>query len=509
MSMFSDSFNQLTNGFFVILCLKFINDGEKAIRKIFNFQDDGSLTSMAAGAALGIAAISNAKKIGSKTAKGLNMAKKLPGKIGTALGHDFAKGSPFREKMKDTKVGKLASKFSAKTEGLTNGLKNLKQGFGNAKKNISGAVGKFKETHKWAATAGKGLSAMARAGNFAGKLTRRSMPIALGLMGAAMSYATGSSGAMEAIGAGTGLHSGASEFFANTLGTLADQKADNNNKYGEAQYEREKVNKDNEIRKKSKENGLGDTMSGAKLAENAAKIANLEAIMSAKDLVLGTPLGENNFVTQDMVDAQRKAKEKAAKDKEELIKELGGDQGNEAGEELYKMYQDREQFLTSEGKQEFLRSQGMTAENLSNISTKKHGKAEIESKKNEILTMLLVMQAKKQQEEGMGDNTQKNHFTDADMRSAEATLNAITNAVDRNIVGGGGTYDMSELLMRQAGIEDDGSEQYQALMGFAMDYQDMAIAADAESIESNASSAGIEDEDLHRRAFSISKNTSR
>ena len=70
--------NQLANGFLAILCLKFINDGEKAIRKIFNFQDDNSLTSMAAGAALGMAAIANAKKIGKTTAKGINTVKGIP-----------------------------------------------------------------------------------------------------------------------------------------------------------------------------------------------------------------------------------------------------------------------------------------------------------------------------------------------------------------------------------------------------------------------------------------------
>ena len=49
---------------------------------------------------------------------------------------------------------------------------------------------------------------------------KKSMPIALGMMGAAMSYATGSSGVMEAVGVGSALNKGSEEFFESSQGTL-------------------------------------------------------------------------------------------------------------------------------------------------------------------------------------------------------------------------------------------------------------------------------------------------
>lgn len=152
------SFNQLANGFIVILCLKFINDGEKIIRKIFNFQDDASLTSMAAGAALGMAALSNAKKIGSTTAKGINMAKGGATKFGQALANDKSKfaQSKFGKKInsKLNKAGEGIQKGMNKAgEGIHKGMNKVSEGFKNT--GMGQALG---EASKWAEKQGKNLS---------------------------------------------------------------------------------------------------------------------------------------------------------------------------------------------------------------------------------------------------------------------------------------------------------------------------------------------------------------
>lgn len=119
-SLADGKFNQLANGFLAILCLKFINDGEKAIRKIFNFQDDGNMTSLAAGAAIGMAAISNAQKIGKTTAKGVTMAKNIPAKLGKAIEKDKAKGGAF------SKIGDHLNK-AKESFGQTRCSKSYKQ----------------------------------------------------------------------------------------------------------------------------------------------------------------------------------------------------------------------------------------------------------------------------------------------------------------------------------------------------------------------------------------------
>lgn len=120
--------NQLANGFLAILCLKFINDGEKAIRKIFNFQDDGNMTSLAAGAAIGMAAIANAKKIGASTAKGINMAKGGVAKFGKAIGAD---GGKLASKFKESKLGQGVNKIGGKMNEMADKIKSNRNGSKN------------------------------------------------------------------------------------------------------------------------------------------------------------------------------------------------------------------------------------------------------------------------------------------------------------------------------------------------------------------------------------------
>ena len=84
-------FNQLANGVLAILCLKFVSDGEKIVRKIFGFADDNTKTSMGAGAIAAIALVSNAAKVGATARKGINTAKNTTRRLGTAFGNDYAK----------------------------------------------------------------------------------------------------------------------------------------------------------------------------------------------------------------------------------------------------------------------------------------------------------------------------------------------------------------------------------------------------------------------------------
>ena len=82
-------YNELVNGVLAILCLKFINDGEKIVRKIFGFQDDNSGTSLAAGMAVGMLAVKNIKKAGQTARKSINFAKGASSRLGKAVGKDF------------------------------------------------------------------------------------------------------------------------------------------------------------------------------------------------------------------------------------------------------------------------------------------------------------------------------------------------------------------------------------------------------------------------------------
>lgn len=491
-----DSFNQLSNGFLVILCLKFINDGETAIRKIFNFQDDSSLTSMAAGAALGLAALTNAKKIGGTAAKGLNKFKGVKritsaikndlkkfdiigrlqnskhfSKLGDALAVARDKGKEVKEAVKETK-SKLDPMIE-RAKQIANKVKDNKV--------IKGCKG-FYDKH------GKKIV------KFTGKVYRKSLPVALGMMGAAMSYATGSSGAMQAIGVGSGLNKASEEFFENSSGTLKNYKSDVNNKYVDSLRRRQDENSRNKLAQVLEARNM--SLTDKEIAERCEDMWKAYRTLNAPDLKVGDSIvvnGQQRKVNEADVKKQQEDKEEA---KKILPKALGGNPEDEA---LTEAIFERSKSITEEGR-ELFRKEELSADNISGLTLLKHGKSDIDKQKNEILAKIAIFKAKKNTRNG-NNNEQTNHISDEDMESADAAMKAMTLAIDRNVIGGGGSVDMADLIKKHMGIESDSSEAYQAIAKSLYDYQDMKLAAEAEGIDKKASAAGIEQDELDRRAY--------
>ncbi len=70
-----------------ILCIKFIQDAEKLVRKIFHFEDDNSGTSVAAGMATSALLLSQSKNIGKNLKTGVTGIKNLKTNAGNLLSH--------------------------------------------------------------------------------------------------------------------------------------------------------------------------------------------------------------------------------------------------------------------------------------------------------------------------------------------------------------------------------------------------------------------------------------
>ncbi len=70
-----------------IMCVKFVQDGEKIVRKIFHFEDDNSGTSIAAGMAMSAMALSKSKSIGKSLKSGVTSAKNLGRNAKNMIGH--------------------------------------------------------------------------------------------------------------------------------------------------------------------------------------------------------------------------------------------------------------------------------------------------------------------------------------------------------------------------------------------------------------------------------------
>ena len=192
--------NELANGVLAILCLKFINDGEKIIRKIFNFQDNNSSTSMAAGAALGLMAVQRAQKA-AKTGKKF-VGKGSPLQKAFKSDNKLLKNYDWYNKATD-KIGNLGEKLSSTKAGQVAG-----KAVGLAKKTINGVSRKKKQILR--SKTGRQLSRMAS----------RSSALALGAMGAAMMYASGDSGALESFAAGAKIDRIAAGRFQASMNTL-------------------------------------------------------------------------------------------------------------------------------------------------------------------------------------------------------------------------------------------------------------------------------------------------
>lgn len=261
----SSEYNQLAAGVLAIMCLKFINDGEQIVRKIFGFQDDGS-TGMGAGAALGLAAIANAQKIGGATRKSVNNLKAKGAKFGEALKSDLA-GDPsklaaMRYKFANSKAGNLlgnagktianssagkkvsetASKIANNTAVQTIGNKvQGAQKFVSDKSKIIADKRKENQQNKAEKVARKNEKKKAKDENRSkfGKAVRSatsnvgkymknkaSLSTALGIMGAAMAYSSGNKGALEAIATGSAVQRGTQEFFGSSNSSIAKDDED-------------------------------------------------------------------------------------------------------------------------------------------------------------------------------------------------------------------------------------------------------------------------------------------
>ena len=376
---------------------------------------------------------------------------------------------------KGAAIGKRIDDFKKGHPKFINGAKTLGNGVGKSAKFVS------KHGRK--------------AASFAKKTIKRNMPLALGMMGAAMSYATGSSGVVEAIGVGSGFNKGAEQFFASTTGTIAQEKAELAERSAEAAYEEQEFSMDSAddaIRNKEAEmsgNKNDRGKSGADIQALALDEAQQEAW---KAKLAEEPLPEPPVLGEDASDEEKeKAEEmRAAKERQDDEKELA------------QLYLNRAQLgERSESKDAFMKAY-LSQENVAGISrTASHKKEDIEARKNQLLQKILEAKAARNRQNGEVDGDSTNMLSDKDVSSADRAMKSITDSIDRSIIGAGGTMDLSRIIQRNLGLEDDGSAEYQAIMGAALDYRRTSIAAAGDSVDSKAAGLGIEEDALNEQAY--------
>lgn len=81
------SAERLGYAIFAVICIRFIQEAEKIVRKIFHFEDDNSGTSVAAGMAMSAMMLSQSKNIGKTLKSGVTTAKNLKANTANLLRH--------------------------------------------------------------------------------------------------------------------------------------------------------------------------------------------------------------------------------------------------------------------------------------------------------------------------------------------------------------------------------------------------------------------------------------
>ena len=526
--------NQLANGFLAILCLKFINDGEKAIRKIFNFQDDSSMTSMAAGAAIGMAAISNAKKIGKATAKGINTAKGIPTKFGKALGNDKEAFGKLNGMLKESKLGQLAGKVGNKASDIgkkfsesklgtkaigagkflngkiTNGAKFIggKASLYKAKADkIREKVSQFKENNP------KLMKKINGAKTLGKSALKRSMPIALGMMGAAMSYATGSSGAMEAIGVGSGLSHGSEEYFASSQNTVEETGEEAVNSMIEndegVKDAKEKLSKNSTDLVKTNESlkETNKTISG--MSENQRAMGKHYMDLYKRDQELDqkkAKLDPTNENYESQLAEIEKEKERIAKTQDELREDPEFAKVAKIFDHKHELEQDFAQLAEDRGTLE-ANLKAAKKEAAGNIikSYKQNGSdSKIAKAKTEIQKAIQKCQLEKKKKDANGDVNANYELNENEISSSERMQKSICDLVDRAVLASGAEFDTSKFISDNFGND---SAMGQNLYAAISEYQFQKNAQKYNNARSYGEGVGVDgekyDDDVQRKVSGL------
>ena len=214
-------------------------------------------------------------------------------------------------------------------------------------------------------------------------------------------------------------------------------------------------------------------------------------VQAWKDKLQEEPLPEppelpENASQAEKDDAEEKRAAKAKQDDEK---------------ELAQLYLNRQKLgERPESKAEFIKAY-LSEENIGNMSQlARHKTQDLEAKKNVILEKIAELKAMQKKQSGQVDGDSENLLSDKDVSSADRAMKSITDSIDRSVIGSGGNMDMSKILQRSLGLQDDGSEQYQAIMKAALDYRQASVSAAADNIDDRAAKLGIEDESLNRSA---------
>lgn len=284
------------------------------------------------------------------------------------------------------------------------------------------------------------------------------MPVAMAMMGAAMAYATGTTGAMEAFGIGSALKSGMEEYLPATEASASSDGAD------QLTAEAEKELKGNEEYTK---NQTSLTENKKKLKENRKNLRTVNSQISslAKNL-RADPQGEiktldDYIARRDRIEADKAsgkilpntAEGKKLSEEERHLRSLGGDDLYDKIGEREELEKNQEELLGEQqkllGEQNTLRNEAIEK---AQKSLKKNGsETQVQNAAQDLLkkcqVAIAVQKGKlKVDEDGEVDMDQDFQLSEDEIRSAERMQKSIMDLVDRTVIDGGGTFKSADFV---------------------------------------------------------------
>lgn len=515
-NLFDGGFNHLANGVIVILCIKFISDGERAIKKIFNFQDDDSMTSMAAGAAIGMAALSNAKKIGQTAGKGFNKAKSFSTKFQGAIAKDKAGAlgkltGKFNDKIKSKlpmdKLNKVKGGFDKVSNAITNNP--VAQKIQKAGKFVGGKAAKFKE--KADALKAKKDQYFKNHPNAkkwitgAKTLSKKSTSMALGMMAASMYYASGSGSAAKAMA----MYSGMSQITAANLESSENTLTGDGADYAEQATDADVENDENVQKAKSALEENEDNVKEAR--ENLAGIAGLsrdekkhgEKYLAVKDERAKTAdeiakwqqkrdskEGNQEEVKQKLRELH--AKERALKKQENKMKREHPEFSK--ARELYDKKHESENTIEAHKALEANLKEARTQARINGISQLKYNGSDVQiaKAKSDILKAIQKCKMEQKSRNSETDSNSDYRLNEDETSDSGRMQRSICDLLDRDIMNAGGAFDARKFVSNNFGDPD--SEMARNLYAAIDAYQYQKNAQLYNQTRSNAASLGVDED---------------
>ena len=450
--------NQLAQGFLAILCIKFVNDGEKIVRKIFGFADDNSKTSFAAGAVATVAAVKTVSNAGEKASKMINNTKVSMAKFGEHYKKDSGKLNEIFGGMKDkvpSGVKNSLGKGAEKAKSISSKVGNK---FSKSKKKINGKKTSTSEKYK-----------SKRGAKIRDKMMKRANHLTVAAIAGMATYATGSTDAMTALGIGYATKKTADGLFDKTSKNLITQDSKTNFEEDERKFTdlteklgenlkdaQEKFQHFDEIVKNYQDADTSDNEADD-LEKQAQKLDN-QIKNSPKD----PDIDKKKEQLKNMQDRIKELREKANKSRD-AAKEKDKN-GNikkflDNGEDVNKIKEKYEEVANFWSKDSIVKRLSERHESSS--------KKDLENKANEIQQEIVSI-LRKRRKIDLADNEElPEEFLTAEDKLGKSLTKIMTGKVETNLLSSKDS-DSSEIVKEMGFGEDEGLKelvtQYQQIL---------------------------------------------